>query len=103
LKEIFITRFIASFLAAWCVKEYEDVCMSGNFEKMTKSQPVEDAEHLAECAWQQCKEHLGRTRQAIWPKAKSREVDRLETALTAMRKRAEKAEAISKHRLKWLR
>jgi len=71
LKEIFITRFIASFLAAWCVKEYEDVCMSGNFEKMTKSQPVEDAEYLAECAWQQCKEHLGplAKRYGLKPKA----------------------------------
>ncbi len=57
-KELFIQRFIANFLASYCANEYADACSRGQHERLSNP-PVEDAEGLAESAWDKCCEHLG--------------------------------------------
>ena len=54
----FKTQYIATFLATWTAVHYDDACMRSQHE-MLREPPIEDAEHLADCAWQRGKEILG--------------------------------------------
>ncbi len=56
-KELFKQRFIANFLASYCTENYSDACSHNQHDRL-RNPPVEDAEHLAECAWEKCCEHL---------------------------------------------
>ena len=49
-KRLFIDRFVACFLANWCVQQYEECCNGGDHDRI-EHPPVEDAVHIAECAW----------------------------------------------------
>lgn len=56
-EKTFKTQFIATFLASWCAKHYEDACMRGEHDRLMHP-PVNDAEHLADCAWEEwCANH----------------------------------------------
>jgi hypothetical protein len=46
----FKTQYIAQFLASYAAVNYADACSNGDFTSLF---PVEDAEQLAEDAWQQ--------------------------------------------------
>lgn len=56
-EQTFKLNFISTFLATWCANEYEDSCMTGQHRRLEKP-PVEDAEYLAEKAWEHYKEVL---------------------------------------------
>jgi len=43
--------FIACFLASWCANKYEDCCMRGE-QSVLGNPPVEDAEDMADAAWE---------------------------------------------------
>jgi hypothetical protein len=59
LKEVeFKTAYIASFLGAYMAGRYESDCMNGHPGKPYENQPVEDANFLANCAWESIKENL---------------------------------------------
>lgn len=49
-EKLFKAQFISSFLATWCANNYEDAISSGNHEILHRP-PVEDAEFLADKAW----------------------------------------------------
>lgn len=48
----FIDLYIVQFLASYAAGKYDHNCLMG-WPDTTKSQPVEDAEILAEGAWEQ--------------------------------------------------
>lgn len=52
-REQFIAAYMANFLASYMALRYEDDCLRGHEGEPYNHQPVEDARHLAECAWQQ--------------------------------------------------
>lgn len=52
-KEQFIATYMANFLATHMALRYVDDCQNGHEGEPYNHQPVEDAHHLAECAWQQ--------------------------------------------------
>lgn len=55
----FKTSYIANFLASHMALNYEDDCMNGHPGRRYKNQPVEDAVHLANCAWDSIVETIG--------------------------------------------
>ena len=60
LKEgTFKTRYIAAFLGAYMATRYERDCMEGHIGQPYANQPVEDANHLANEAWETIKKRLG--------------------------------------------
>jgi len=54
LEAVFKMQFIASFLASWCVNNYDDYCARDLQDRLGKP-PVEDATYLAEEAWKEMK------------------------------------------------
>ena len=57
-KQEFIEQYKVTFLATWAAKNYEDYCMRGIQEQL-ETPPVEDAQFLAEAAWEEMKSILG--------------------------------------------
>ena len=53
----FKTTYITQFLATYMAKRYDDDCLNGHIGKPYDNQPIEDAEFLASCAWEQLKKH----------------------------------------------
>lgn len=49
-EEEFKNMFIATFLASWCAKNYEQFCMESRQESLSNP-PAEDAIFLADEAW----------------------------------------------------
>lgn len=49
------TQFIASFLAAWVASHYDMACARGEHDRLSNP-PVEDAQFLADEAWQKLRE-----------------------------------------------
>lgn len=54
----FKTTYIATFLAARMAERYINDCMNGHEGDPAKHQPVEDANYLANCAWNTIQEYL---------------------------------------------
>lgn len=52
LEEVFKAQFIASFCASWCAVNYADACARGESDRL-ETPPMEDAIHLADCAWRE--------------------------------------------------
>jgi len=50
----FIEQFTTTFLATWCVNNYDDACRRSDHKRL-EHPPVEDAEYLANCAWDEIK------------------------------------------------
>jgi hypothetical protein len=50
-KSEFKAHFLATFLASYAAQRYDDACMRGDQDKLS-NHPIEDAEHLAETAWE---------------------------------------------------
>ncbi len=50
-EKVFKSQFIASFLASWVAQNFTDSCMRGQHKKLEQP-PVEDAEFLAQKAWE---------------------------------------------------
>ena len=63
-KEQFITQFVAAWLAAWSVKEYDTACFYGNHKKLN-TPPVEDALFLAEKSYEELKNMHNIPRQVV--------------------------------------
>jgi hypothetical protein len=55
----FKTQYIATFLASYSAWRYERDCQEGHPGQHYANQPVEDANHLANKAWDSIKEELG--------------------------------------------
>ena len=55
-KARFIEQFITTFCATYMAQHYDDTCMRGWTDENNKP-PVEDAESLAEHAWDALVEH----------------------------------------------
>lgn len=53
-EKAFKTHFIATFLAAWVASNYEESCIRGQHERLNHP-PAEDAEFLANKAWEELK------------------------------------------------
>lgn len=58
-KEQFIQTYAANFLASYMASRYERDCAEGHPGEPYNHQPIEDAYHLAECAWRQIVELKG--------------------------------------------
>jgi len=56
-KQEFKDRYIVTFLATWTANNYAFAC-THNRHKMLENPPVEDAEFLAEAAWEKVNELL---------------------------------------------
>lgn len=54
-EQVFKTQFIASFLAAWVAQHYDMACARGEHSKLDNP-PAEDAQMLADEAWQRLQE-----------------------------------------------
>lgn len=63
VKEQFKMQFISTFLATWVASHYDLACARGEHKKLD-SPPAEDAEFLAEKAWEEL------VRLEIWPATK---------------------------------
>jgi len=50
-KDWFINSFMMVFMATWCANNYTDYCMRGQ-QALLSEPPVEDAQHLAEEAYE---------------------------------------------------
>ena len=48
----FKTAYVAQFLASYMAQRYDQDCLEGHPGEPYAHQPVEDALHLAECAWE---------------------------------------------------
>ncbi len=55
----FKAAYIANFLSSHMALNYDDDCLNGWPGKRYKNQPVEDAVHMAECAWETLVETIG--------------------------------------------
>jgi len=55
-EEQFIQTYIATFLASYMAQRYERDCAAGHPGEPYNHQPIEDARHLAKCAWKQLQE-----------------------------------------------
>ncbi|WP_018234256.1 hypothetical protein [Thioalkalivibrio thiocyanodenitrificans] len=51
-EQTFKAQFIASFLAAWAARNFDQACMTGNHE-IFDHPPVEDAQTIADLTWAQ--------------------------------------------------
>lgn len=51
-RDRFIEQFIAVFCATYMAQRYQEFCFTGWTDEKCKP-PVEDAKHLAECAWEE--------------------------------------------------
>ncbi len=51
IEKKFKENFITTFLATWVANNYHDACIN-NQHDMLHNPPVEDAEHLAQKAWE---------------------------------------------------
>jgi hypothetical protein len=49
-RELFIDRFVATFLASYAAQNYVDWCSLNQHDRF-RNQPVEDAVDIAEMAW----------------------------------------------------
>lgn len=54
----FVRDFITTFLASWCAENYSDYCTGGR-QKELSNPPVEDAEHLANEAFNKIRDVIG--------------------------------------------
>lgn len=54
-EENFKNQFICQFLATWCATHYDEYCSHGLHDRL-ENPPVEDAEFLAQKAWERIKE-----------------------------------------------
>lgn len=62
LKEVeFKTTYIATFLASYMATRYERDCQEGHRGDPAANQPVEDANFLANEAWESIKDTMGPT------------------------------------------
>jgi hypothetical protein len=53
-KREFIRRYVLTFIASWAGQRHDEACASDGHDEL-KSPPIEDAEDLAELAWEQVK------------------------------------------------
>lgn len=58
-EKAFKSAYIANFLATHMAINYDDDCLNGHPGLRYKNQPVEDAVHLANCAWKTLVETIG--------------------------------------------
>ena len=56
-RDEFIQQFMVTFLSSWVSVHYDEACSYQKHE-MLREPPVEDAEFLARCAWNECCKHL---------------------------------------------
>jgi len=53
----FKEQFVTVFLATYAANNYAECCMLGDHTRI-EHPPVEDAMHLANCAWNETKNHV---------------------------------------------
>lgn len=58
-EKAFKTAYIANFLSSYMAINYDNDCMNGHPGRRYENQPVEDAVHLAGCAWNTLVETIG--------------------------------------------
>jgi hypothetical protein len=51
-EQTFKSTYVANFLASYMALTYEDNCQNGHEGNPHHHQPLEDAIHLADCAWE---------------------------------------------------
>lgn len=51
-EKTFKSTYIATFLASYMAVTYERNCSEGHVGEPYAHQPIEDANHLADCAWE---------------------------------------------------
>ena len=56
-EEEFKDLFVVQFLASWAANNYDDACRRGEHKKLERM-PVEDAEYLADKAWERYEEEI---------------------------------------------
>lgn len=54
----FKKQFVTGFLSNWAVMNNDDYCARGLHDEL-RNPPVEDAKHLAECAWEKWGDVIG--------------------------------------------
>jgi hypothetical protein len=55
----FKTAYIANFLASYMAINYDNDCSNGHPGRRYNNQPVEDAVHMADCAWDRIVDIIG--------------------------------------------
>ena len=60
----FKRQFAIQYMAAYVAGRTDECCSRGQHESL-RNPPVEDARHLAECAWEKWVEHVGLCEESV--------------------------------------